>query len=149
MTSQNPKDWKDWQRVLYVWRYRRGRSGLTLNLLAHVCGRSANTILAEMKKVPAVGWFRCEYMQVTVFQWLPLVHAAFSSSRRRIARREHHALRQDLKRWPPTKFISVYRGVGERGPKLQGRLGVRVLRAIAQGKRPIQVKPQGVHYVWV
>ena len=142
MNSQNPKDWKDWQRVLYYWRYSQGHSGVTINLLAHICQRPVKVLLSELRKDPRAYWGLCGYHQATMFSWLPWSSGV-------VVTRRALLIGPELRKWPPEKFISIHVGEGERGPRLKSKDSIMTLRAVAAGKVNLYVSKERAGYVWV
>ena len=142
--SKNPKDWTDWQRVLYYWRYVRGHHGLSINLLAHVCKRPARELLQELKKDGYVWGGVCNLHLVTVFFWAP-----WGPGQSRIPSWGPR-LHADLRKWPPGKYISVSKGRGEKGPRISGKISITQLRRVAAANKAglITIRGEVRRHVW-
>ena len=139
MNSKDSRTWKDWQRVLYVWRYHHGHSGLSLNLLAHICKRPAAHLLQEINDDLYANWGHCPVTKCIVFRWTPWAPSEARSWQIKI----EHVLR----RFPSTKVHSIYRGEPQKRINLGG-VSLSELRQAARGRTKLPLKG-GARNVWL
>ena len=142
MNSKDSRTWKDWQRVLYVWRYHYGHSGLSINVLTYLCKRPTMHLLREIFEDPYANWSYCPIVDGTVFRWIPWTPHPATERLTGL-----NFFKSGLRRFPPSKCRSIYHGKPQKRIDLGG-VSLSTLRQAARGRTKLLLGG-GRGNVWV